>query len=260
MFFIIVNPIFFNHATSQQMDISKTPISCISPSKCADEVFVTYYQEFSFVGNIVNTTTTWIADYGYAGVFLAALLENLFPPIPSELVFPLAGFTAYSKNLGLVEGAIGMAIMGAAGSTVGAIIIYYASRQIGRPVILRYGRYIGIGKEGLEKTEEWFERHGQSAVFFGRMAPGIREIVSIPAGIQKMRLSVFILFTFAGSLLWCVFLTLVGFYAGKAWNRFYDKYSITFDIMAVVIVIGIVLGIVLRHYKIKRNKDRKGNQ
>ena len=92
------------------------------------------------------------------------------------------------------------------------------------------------------------------------MAPGIREIVSIPAGIQKMRLSVFILFTFAGSLLWCVFLTLVGFYAGKAWNRFYDKYSITFDIMAVVIVIGIVLGIVLRHYKIKRNKDRKGNQ
>ncbi len=259
MSFIIIGPIFNNHA-SQQMDISKIPISCISASKCADEGFVADYQEFSFVGNMVNTTTTWIADYGYAGVFFAALLENLFPPIPSELVFPLAGFTAYSKNLGLVEGALGMAIMGAAGSTVGAIIIYYASRQIGRPVILRYGRYIGVGKEELEKTEEWFERHGQSAVFFGRMAPGIREIVSIPAGIQKMRLSVFILFTFAGSLVWCVFLTLVGFYAGKAWNRFYDKYSLTFDIMAVVIVIGIVLGIVLRHYKIKRNKDRKGNQ
>ncbi|MEJ7641774.1 MAG: DedA family protein [Candidatus Nitrosocosmicus sp.] len=210
---------------------------------------------------MVYTTTTWIADCGYAEVFFAVLLENLFPPIPSELVFPLAGFTAYSKNLGLVDCALGMAIMGAAGSTVGAIIIYYASKQIGRPVIPRYGKYIGIGKEELEKTEEWFERNGQSAVFFfGRMAPGIREIVSIPAGIQKMRLSVFILFTFAGSLVWCVFLTLVGFYAGKAWNRFCDKYSITFDIMAVAIVIGIVFGIVLRHYKIKQNRDRKGNQ
>lgn len=259
MFFMIISPIFNNHA-SQQTDISKIPISCISPLKYANECFVTTHQEFSFVESMVNATTTWIADYGYAGVFFAALLENLFPPIPSELVFPLAGFTAYSKNLGLVEGALGMAIMGAAGSTVGAIMIYYASRQIGRPIILRYGRYIGIGKEELEKTEEWFERHGQSAVFFGRMAPGIREIVSIPAGIQKMRLSLFILFTFAGSLVWCVFLTLVGFYAGKAWNRFYDKYSITFDIMAVVIVIGIVLGIVFRHYKTKRNKDRKGNQ
>ena len=189
MFFTTNNPIFDNQA-NRQSDTSKFPTYYISPSRDTGGTFVTDYHEFSFVGDIVNTTTTWIADYGYAGVFSAALLENLFPPIPSELIFPLAGFTAYSKNLGLIEGALGMATMGAAGSTVGAIIIYYVSMRIGRPVIIKYGRYVGIGKREIEKTEAWFERHGQAAVFFGRMAPGIREIVSIPAGIQRMKLPV----------------------------------------------------------------------
>jgi membrane protein DedA with SNARE-associated domain len=156
-----------------------------------------------------------------------------------------------------MEGALGMATMGAAGSTMGAIIIYYVSMRIGRPLIIKYGRYVGIGKREIEKTEAWFERHGQAAVFFGRMAPGIREIVSIPAGLQRMKLPVFILFTFAGSLVWSVFLTLVGFYAGKAWNRFYDKYSITFDLMAVVIVIGIVLEFFLDIIKLNETKTAK---
>jgi membrane protein DedA with SNARE-associated domain len=257
-FSIATGPINYSQ-TNQQSDDSKFSESCISLSVYTGEYFAGDYNEFSFVSDIVNITTTWIADYGYAGVFSAALLENLFPPIPSELIFPLAGFTANSKNLGLVEGALGMATMGAAGSTMGAIIVYYISMRIGRPAVLRYGRYVGIGKKEIEKTEDWFERHGQAAVFFGRMAPGIREIVSIPAGIQKMRLSVFIPLTFAGSLVWCIFLTLVGFYAGEAWNRFHDKYSFIFDIMAVVIVIGIILGIVFRHYKIKHKKDSKGN-
>ncbi len=131
--------------------------------------------------------------------------------------------------------------------------------RIGRPVIIKYGRYVGIGKRAIENTEKWFERHGQAAVFFGRMAPGIREIVSIPAGIQKMKLPVFIPFTFAGSLVWSVFLTLVDFYVGEAWNRFYGAYSFIFDVVAVVIVIGIVLGVALKYRKIKQKKDSKGN-
>ncbi len=214
------------------------------------------YYKFSFVSDIVNATTTLIATYGYTGVFTAALIENLFPPIPSEVIFPLAGFTANSKNLGLVEGALGMAIMGAAGSTVGAIIIYFISRKIGRSIVLKFGKYVGIGEKELEKTEAWFERHGQSAVFFGRMAPGLREIISIPAGIQKMNIFTFLGFTFAGSLVWSVSLTLVGFYIGEAWNRFYDKYSFVFDIVAGAIVIGVITVLVIRYYKNKR-KDKR---
>jgi membrane protein DedA with SNARE-associated domain len=170
----------------------------------------------------------------------------------------LAGFTAYTKNLGIMEGAVGMSLTGAAGSTVGAIIIYCMSRRLGRMAVLKLGKYVGIGEKELEKTEKWFERHGRSAVFFGRMAPGIRELVSIPAGIDRMKFSVFVAFTFLGSLMWCSFLTFIGFYLGEAWNRFYVSYSFIFDILSIVIVGCIILGIIMRHYQAKR-KDTSSN-
>jgi membrane protein DedA with SNARE-associated domain len=207
----------------------------------------------SIISQIINGITIWISKYGYIGIFFAALLENLFPPVPSELIFPLAGFTANIKGLGLIEGAIGMALVGAAGSTLGAIIIYFLSYKIGIPVIKRYGKYIGIREKDIHKTKQWFDKHGSKAVFFGRLAPGIREIISIPAGIEKMDFTKFIIFTFAGSLIWSIFLTLVGFYLGHAWNRFYEKYSFIFGIFALVIVVGIVVAIIIRYHKSKTN-------
>jgi len=205
----------------------------------------------SIISQIINGIVIWIYIYGYIGIFFAALLENLFPPIPSELIFPLAGFTANIKGLGLIEGAIGMALAGAAGSTIGAIIIYFISYKIGMPIILKLGRYVGIREKEISKTKHWFDKHGSKAVFFGRLAPGIREIISIPAGIEKMNLTKFIIFTFAGSSIWSIFLTLVGFYLGEAWNKFYDKYSFIFDMLAIIIIIGIIVAIIIRHYKSK---------
>jgi len=205
----------------------------------------------SIISQIINGIVIWIYTYGYIGIFFAALLENLFPPIPSELIFPLAGFTANIKGLGLIEGAIGMALAGAAGSTIGAIIIYFISYKIGMPIILKLGRYVGIREKEISKTKHWFDKHGSKAVFFGRLAPGIREIISIPAGIEKMNLTKFIIFTFAGSSIWSIFLTLVGFYLGEAWNKFYYKYSFIFDMLAIIIIIGIIVAIIIRHYKSK---------
>ncbi len=218
------------------------------------------YSNFGIIPNIVNATTNWIAEYGYAGVFTAALAENLFPPIPSELIFPLAGITAFTKDLGFLEGVIGMSLAGAAGSTVGALIIYYISRRIGKAAVLKIGKRIGIGEEELEKAEEWFDKHGQAAVFFGRMAPGVREIISIPAGIEKMKLSAFIVFTFAGSLVWCTFLTTIGFFLGEVWNRLYKEYSFVLDFAAIVIIGGIITVILYRHHKKKRKNKRKSNK
>lgn len=215
------------------------------------------YNEFSIVSNIVNTTTTWIADYGYIGIFCAALLEYIIPPIPSELIFPLAGFTANTKNMGLFEGAIGMAIVGAIGSTIGATIIYCLSRRVGRPVVLKLGKYVSIGESELEKTEEWFDKYGHAAIFFGRIVPGFREIVCIAAGIQKTHVYIFVIFTFAGSLVWCVFLTLVGYYLGEAWKIFYDKNSFIFDLISITVIFAIIIGIVIRHYKKKRKKGKE---
>jgi membrane protein DedA with SNARE-associated domain len=203
-------------------------------------------------GNMIEIISGWIANYGYPSVFAAALLENLFPPIPSELVFPLIGFSAQTNDLG-IAGAIGMAIVGAVGSTVGAIIIYFIALKIGLPTITRIGkRYHLLSESDLKKTETWFVRHGELAVFLGRMAPGIRELISIPAGIAEMNIVRFTFFTFIGSCIWSLFLTLVGFFIGDAWIRFYGNYSQVFDIVGITLILVIIAIVAIRYYKGKQ--------
>jgi membrane protein DedA with SNARE-associated domain len=203
-------------------------------------------------GNMIEIISGWIANYGYPSVFAAALLENLFPPIPSELVFPLIGFSAQTNDLG-IAGAIGMAIVGAVGSTVGAIIIYFIALKIGLPTITRIGkRYHLLSESDLKKTETWFVRHGELAVFLGRMAPGIRELISIPAGIAEMNIVRFTFFTFIGSCIWSLFLTLVGFFIGDAWIRFYGNYSQIFDIVGITLILVIIAIVAIKYYKGKQ--------
>lgn len=205
--------------------------------------------DHGILGNMIELVTGWIAIYGYPAVFAAALVENLFPPIPSELIFPLIGFSAQTNDLG-IAGAIGMAIIGAVGSTVGAIIIYYIALKIGLPTITRIGkRYKLISESDIKKTETWFVRHGELAVFLGRMAPGIRELISIPAGIAEMNIVRFIFFTFIGSCVWSLFLTLIGFFIGDAWIRFYGDYSQVFDMAGITLILVIVAIVALRYYK-----------
>ena len=205
-----------------------------------------------FLSGILDTLTGLIAQYGYPAVFAAAFLEVIFPPIPSEVIFPLVGYTAYSERLGL-ENAIGMAAVGASGSTVGAIMIYFISKKVGRAAILRFGKHVRIGESELVKAEKWFQKYGTVAVFTGRMVPGIREIISIPAGIGGMSLHKFITFTFFGSLLWSVALTLVGYYLGEAWSSFSDELSSTFTVIGIAVVAGIiaVIGVVFLRRKNK---------
>jgi membrane protein DedA with SNARE-associated domain len=199
------------------------------------------------VTEIMNSITSWIAAYGYPAVFAAALLETIFPPIPSEVIFPLVGYTAYSKGLGIGH-AIGMAAAGALGSTVGGIIIYFISLKAGKPAVVRFGKHLRITESSIEKAESWFERHGEAAVFLGRMAPGVREIISIPAGIGRMNLPKFIMFTFLGSFIWSIALTLIGYYAGQAWEQYSKQLSSVFSLAAIVVVIGFLSIFGIRYY------------
>jgi membrane protein DedA with SNARE-associated domain len=208
------------------------------------------------VSYILDIVTSWISTYGYPGAFFAALLETIFPPIPSELIFPLIGFTAQTKGLGLYN-ALGMATVGALGSTVGSIAIYFVALKLGKRVFLRLGKYMKMGESDLDKSEKWFEDHGAIAVFAGRMAPGIREIISIPAGISRMNLLKFILFTFAGSLIWCISLTLVGYYIGDVWNKLVQGSGV-FNIISIVMIVGI-LAVLWYHYYNKRHKKSSAN-
>lgn len=210
----------------------------------------------SLISNMIDTLTAWIKDYGYPALFAAALIETVIPIIPSELVFPLAGFTAYDRQLG-VGHAIGMAASGALGSTVGAIAIYYASLKAGKAAIIRCGKYVRIGTKEIEKAEKWFEKHGELAVFLGRMAPGIRELISIPAGISKMNITKFIIFTFAGSLIWSIALSLAGYYGGEAWSQVSERLSSILTIVGAIMVAGIITFILIKWFRDNRSDSRK---
>jgi membrane protein DedA with SNARE-associated domain len=213
----------------------------------------------SVFDTVTAAVSSWIAEFGYPAIFVAALLENLFPPIPSEVIFPLVGFVAYHNNLGIIH-AISMGLVGAIGSTVGAIIIYYFSLKIGKPAILRFGRYIKVSEKALLNAESWFQKYGTIAVFSGRMAPAIRELISIPAGIARMNIMKFIFFTFAGSAVWSVALTLLGYFLGDAWSIMADQLSSVFSVIAVIILITIFAVFGLRYYSKRKDERNRGNR
>jgi membrane protein DedA with SNARE-associated domain len=198
------------------------------------------------INNILDSIANLIYEFGYLGIFIAALVETLFPIIPSELIFPLAGYVAQSQNLGIIS-AITFGLIGSIGSTVGALIIYTAALKVGRKVLLKIGRYFLINEKKLEKSELWFKNHGKLAVFLGRLAPGVRELISIPAGLSRMNIIEFTFFTFIGSFIWSLSLTLVGYYLGEAWNKFSKESSPIFNILAVIII-SILSGIIVYRY------------
>jgi membrane protein DedA with SNARE-associated domain len=206
---------------------------------------------------VLDAITGLIAEYGYPAVFAAAFLEVIFPPIPSEVIFPLVGFTAQSKGLGL-ETAIGMATVGALGSTAGAILIYIVSMKVGRAAIVRFGRRVRVSEQEIEKAERWFAKYGPAAVFTARMIPGIREIISIPAGIGRMNFVKFVAYTFAGSLVWCIILTLAGYYLGEAWSSFSEQASTAFAIVSIIIVASIVAGIGIWYTRRRKAPAKSG--
>ena len=203
------------------------------------------------LSGILDAITGLIAEYGYPAVFAAAFLEVIFPPVPSEVIFPLVGFTAQNRGLGL-ENAIGMASVGALGSTAGAILIYFVSEKVGRTAIVRFGKRVRISVQEIEKAESWFEKYGSIAVFTARMIPGIREIISIPAGIGQMNFAKFVGYTFAGSLLWCIILTLTGYYLGEAWSKFSEQASSAFTIVTIIVIAAIITGVGFWYSRRKR--------
>ena len=168
---------------------------------------------------LFDSLLAWIADFLgghlYEGIFLAALIETIIPPIPTLAVFPTAGFLASQQGIPLI-GIIPMIILGALGATIGTSAIYFIALKLGRVVLLRYLKVIKISEKKLERVEIWFEKYGDKAVFFGRMIPVMREMISVPAGLLQMRIPKFILYTFAGSLIWSSATILAGYYFGEA--------------------------------------------
>ena len=210
----------------------------------------------SVIDDLINSVTNLIYNLGYFGIFTAALIETLFPIIPSELIFPLAGYIVYSQSLG-IEQVIMFGFMGSLGSTLGAIIIYLIALKVGRRIVLKIGKYILISESKLEKSEAWFQKYGKVAVLLGRLAPGVRELISIPAGLSRMNFIEFTLFTFIGSFLWSLSLTMIGYYLGNAWDEFSQESSKAFHIISLTIIISLVLIFIFKLYKKRKRIKEK---
>jgi membrane protein DedA with SNARE-associated domain len=156
-----------------------------------------------------------MTSLGYPGVALLMFLENVFPPIPSELVMPLAGFTAGTGELSFV----GVVIAGAVGSLLGQLPLYYLGRWVGEDKLVvwadRYGKWLTVSGDEVKKADDWFDRHGPKAVFFARLVPGLRSLISIPAGLSDMRLLPFLLYSALGTTLWALLLAGAGALLGE---------------------------------------------
>jgi len=178
---------------------------------------------------------------GAPGAGLAIALENLFPPLPSEVILPLAGFTASRGEMSLL-GALTWTTLG---SIVGALALYWIGALLGRERVIAIATRLPLVKiSDIEKTEAWFLKHGVKTVFFGRMIPIFRSLISIPAGVNRMPLGTFLLFTTLGSLIWNTLFVLAGYYLGENWSLVEayvgigSKVVIGTVVLAVLIFIG----------------------
>jgi membrane protein DedA with SNARE-associated domain len=202
--------------------------------------------------DVVESIISLISSFSYVGIFVAAFVETIFPPIPSELIFPLAGFVSFKSDHSYFQVFL-MAFSGALGSTIGAVLIYFLSYRFGRVAVLKLGKYFLVNENKVKKSEDWFEHYGVYAVFLGRLAPGIREIISIPAGIAKMNFTNFIIFTFAGSLVWSTLLVFLGYAFGNSWISLSNALSDFFPIFFAILILCI--GIVIIIYLMKRKRN-----
>ena len=199
-----------------------------------------------------NWIKSVIEQFSYPGIVFLMLLENVFPPIPSELIIPLSGFVSTQGRLSIV----GVIIAGTLGSLAGAVVLYYVGRGIGAERLRRWtaahGRWFGLSTGDLDKSDKWFKRHGAKTVLVGRVVPGVRSLISIPAGVAGLDLRVFLLYTTLGSALWTTGLAL----AGRLLGRNYEQVEHVVGPVSTAVVVGIILVLVIRGVRSHRRSSR----
>ena len=156
--------------------------------------------------HLLETWFHWVLTGGYIGIIVLMAMESSIFPVPSEVVIPPAAFLAAQGKLSFT----GVVLAGVLGSYLGSAITYWASRLIGRPLIVKYGRFVLVTPKKLEQAEQWLSRYEAGGIFFARLLPVVRHLISIPAGIVRMNFGLFSLMTIAGSALWCWILAYLG--------------------------------------------------
>ena len=188
-----------------------------------------------FVGWLAGFTTAIIVAMGYPGIALLMAIESACIPLPSEIIMPFAGYLVSQGHFSLV----GVATAGAIGCNLGSVLAYAAGQYGGRPLIVRYGRYILIDTHDLDKADRFFARYGAWAVLIGRLLPVIRTFIAFPAGVVRMPLLRFHIYTFVGSWPWCFALAWIGMKLGAAWDKD-PRVKAVMHSLDVVIVVAVI--------------------
>lgn len=203
---------------------------------------------------LFDLITNWYTATGYVGIILAMALESCCIPLPSEIVMPLAGYFVFTGKFSLP----GVAIAGAVGCVLGSAVAYAIGASGGRPLLLKYGKYILISKADSDRADRWFARYGAPVAFFSRLLPVVRTYISLPAGISRMNFWKFIAFTLLGSLPWTFALAYVGFKLGDKIQHA-SQLSTVFhglDIIIIIVLIALVALYVYRHVQKDKAAER----
>ena len=214
------------------------------------------------IGKIIEILSVFIvatiSRLGYAGIVILMAIESACIPLPSEIIMPFSGYLVYTGqfNLWLVG------IAGAFGCVVGSLAAYWAGMHGGRPLIEKYGRYVLISRHDLDLADRWFDRFGEIIVFASRLLPVIRTFIAFPAGVARMNLKKFVIYTFAGSLPWCIGLAFVGQRLGKEWdtNPTLKTLFHRFDFVIGIVIVLAAVWWIWRHIKHIRSESPKSRQ
>jgi membrane protein DedA with SNARE-associated domain len=196
-----------------------------------------------------------ISALGYSGIVLLMAIESACIPLPSEIIMPFSGYLVSTGQMNLW----GVAVAGAVGCVVGSLVAYWVGMYGGRPLIEKYGRYILLSRHDLDLADRWFAKYGEIIVFVSRLLPAIRTFIAFPAGVARMNLTKFVIYTFAGSLPWCLGLAYVGQKLGEQWNKddtlktWFHRFDFVIGILGVLAVSWWIW----RHIKHSRIETKK---
>ena len=198
----------------------------------------------SIIEFVSNFAINIISNLGYWGVFIGMTLESACIPLPSEVIMPFAGFAVEQGKMSL----LGICIIGALGNLLGGLIAYFVGLKGGRPFLEKYGKYVLISHSKLDLADAWFEKYGHEAVLISRMLPIIRTFISLPAGITRMDLKKFTIYTFLGSLPWVLALGYIGVQLGPHWGTIKGYFHIL-DIVMGICIIGALAYLIYKYKK-----------
>lgn len=190
----------------------------------------------ALIAELGSFVITMISKFGYTGILITMAIESACIPLPSEIIMPFSGYLVSTGQFSM----LGVTMAGAIGNVLGSLMAYYVGVWGGRPFVERYGPYLLVSRRDLEMADRWFLKYGEAAVLISRMLPVVRTFISLPAGIVRMNVPKFVLFSFIGAVPWCYLLAYIGLKLGERWDGLHEYFHHLDVVIGMVLVLGFV--------------------